>query len=268
MTSIRFRSPVEVDLLRFGQPKPPGLPRTATFRITKRSNDPEPLGPGGKHKAIDIGNLDCGAPIVAMAPGTAHRTEDEAKKKGAKTNALGIIIDHGSGVTSEYWHFESFLVADGKKVKAGDRIGKVGNTGISGGCHCHIEVKVNGARRDPEPHAFGKTLELPGRSRGTATMPLTFKAADFRPITNRRYLTDIDARFREAPHTRAKIIKTFPGNTKVIPSGVVKGEAIAGGSPRQGFRPTDWLEVRMKVGGNVVLGYFHASVLTNQESVE
>ncbi len=264
MTRIAFRSPVEVRLLLQGQPKPPGLPLTATFRIIRRAKDPEKLGPGGKHMAIDIGNFDCGAPIVAMAPGTAHRTEDEAKKKGAETNALGIIIDHGSGVTTEYWHFQSFLVADGTRVKAGDRIGRVGDTGIADGCHCHIELKVNGRHRDPEPQALGKTLELSGRSKGTA-MPLTFKATDYRAITNRRFVTDKKARFREAPNTRSRILKTFPSNIKVIPSGVVKGEAIAGGAPRQGLRATDWLEARMKVGTNVVLGYFHASVLTNKE---
>jgi murein DD-endopeptidase MepM/ murein hydrolase activator NlpD len=277
MTKIAFRSPVEVPLLRFGQPKPPGLPLNATFRVTKRSQDPDPGGPGGKHLAIDIGNFDCGAPIVAMAPGTAHRAHDEAKADGAATNALGVRISHGSGVVTEYWHFSSFVVLDGAKVKAGDRIGRVGKTGNADACHCHIELKVNNVRKDPEAIAFGATLTVSGRAgagRGSSTaaggskVPLTFKAADYRPITNRKFVTDIKANFRAAPNTAGRIIKQFPGNKKVIPSGVVKGQAITGGSPRTGFKPTDWFEARMKVGTKVELGYFHCSVLTDQEPVE
>jgi hypothetical protein len=99
-------------------------------------------------------------------------------------------------------------------------------------------------------------------------VPLTFKATDYRPITNRKFVTDIKANFRAAPNTGGRIIKQFPGNRKVIPSGVVKGQAITGGSPRTGFKPTDWFEARMKIGTRVELGYFHCSVLTDQEPVE
>jgi len=99
-------------------------------------------------------------------------------------------------------------------------------------------------------------------------MALRFKATDFRSITNRRYVTDIKANFRAAPNTGSAVIKQFPGNTSVIPSGVVKGQAIQGGSPRKAFVPTDWLEARMKVGTNFELGYFHSSVLTGETRVE
>jgi murein DD-endopeptidase MepM/ murein hydrolase activator NlpD len=277
MANIAFRSPVTVPLLRQNQAKPePPDPRAHdTFRITKRANEAEPTGPGGKHMAIDIGNFRCSDPIVAMAGGIARRTHDEAKKFGAKTDALGVIVDHGSGVTSEYWHLKSFIAKDGARVEAGAAVGLVGKTGRAEFCHCHIEIKVKGVRRDPEPFAFGKTLSVGGTSRagiaalpGGHDMPLSFKASDYRPITNRKYLTDLKARFRSAPNTRAVVIKTFPGNTTVIPSGVVKGESVPGGMPRAGFKPTDWFEARMKVGTTFQLGYFHASVLTRQTKVE
>ncbi|MGZ8512637.1 MAG: peptidoglycan DD-metalloendopeptidase family protein [Candidatus Limnocylindria bacterium] len=275
MAKIAFRSPVTVPLLRFGTPKPlPPDPRAfETFRVTKRSRDPDPGGPGGKHLAVDIGNFRCGDPIVAMAPGKAHRAHDEAKADGAPSNALGIRIDHGSGVVTEYWHFDAFLVRDVATVSAGDPIGVVGTTGNVDGCHCHIELKVKTARQDPEPFLFGKTLTVPRRAStaaapGGGAMPLVFKATSYRPLTNRRYVTDIKANFRAAPNTGSRIIKQFPGNTPVIPSGVVTGQAIQGGSPRQGFVPTDWLEARMKVGTNVELGYFHSSVLTGESHIE
>jgi len=277
MATIAFRSPVNVPLLRFGarKPKPPDPAAHDTFRVTKRSKDPEASGPGGKHMAIDIGNFRCGDPVVAMAPGKARPATDQAKGDGAPTNAIGVIIDHGSGVITEYWHFQSGIKA-AKRVEAGDRIGLVGETGNADGCHCHIELKIDGVRVDPEPFAFGKALTVAGGSRrgavsavpGGADMPLSFKAADYRPITNRKYVTDIKANFRAAPNTGAAIIKTFSGDTKVIPSGVVKGQAVKGGMPRTGFGPTDWFEARMKVGTTVHLGYFHASVLTRESRVE
>jgi murein DD-endopeptidase MepM/ murein hydrolase activator NlpD len=269
MSIVAFRSPVEVPLLRKGQRKPPGLPPAATFRVTTEFGDPEHGSPGVTHKGMDIGNLDCGAPIVAMAPGRALLVEDDAKKHGFKTNGLGVLIEHDvAGVTTEYWHFSKRLVGHKTRVKAGQRIGLVGDTGKADGCHCHIELKVNGRNRDPEPHAFGEPLDLnPSAPRGTK-MPLQFKAADYRPLTNRKYTTDKNAKFREAPNLRAKVIKMFPGNVQVIPSGVVKGDAVAGGFPRTGLGATDWLEARMKVDNNIVLGYFHASVLTNQQKVE
>lgn len=276
MTKIAFRSPVDRPLLRFGTPKPePPDPRAHdTYRVTKRSSDPDPGGPGGKHLAIDIGNFRCGDPILAMAPGRARHAEDEAKADGAPTNAIGVVVNHGSGVVTEYWHLSKRSVGDGVDVVAGQRIGLVGDTGNVDGCHCHIELKVNGKRRDPEPFAFGKTLEIarspapPAPTPGDGDMALTFKAADYRVITNRRFKTDIAANFRAAPNTGAAIIKQFPGNTVVIPSGVVKGQTVHQAPARTGFAANDWFETRMKVGTKVQLGYFHASVLTGQSPVE
>ena len=277
MATIAFRSPVTVPLLRFGAPKPvPPDPRAHdTFRITKRSRDPDPGGPGGKHLAIDFGNFRCGDPIVAMAPGKARRAHDAAKADGAPTNALGIIIDHGSGVHTEYWHLSAFKVADGADVVAGTVIGLVGMTGNADGCHCHLELKIDGVRVDPEPHAFGRSLQVGPATRrvvavtpGGTDMALAFRAADYRPITNRKFLTDISANFRAAPNTGAAVLKKFPGNTTVIPSGVVKGQTVNQAAPRAGFVANEWFEARMPVGTKVLLGYFHASVLTAQTPVE
>lgn len=278
MASIAFRSPVKVPLLRFGTPKPePPDPRAHdTFRVTKRSKDADAGGPGGKHLAIDIGNFRCGDPVVAMAPGKAKRAHDQAKADGAPTNALGVIIDHGFDVLTEYWHLSAFKVADGADVVAGATIGLVGITGNADGCHCHIELKIAGKRIDPEPHAFGKPLEVGTATRGVLgvapggsdDMAIAFKTTDYRPITNRRFLTDISANFRAGPNTGAPVLKRFPGNTTVIPSGVVKGQAVSQGAPRAGFTSNEWFEARMTVGAKVLLGYFHASVLTAQTPIE
>lgn len=152
---IRFRSPTTTPLHPFGADVPVG-----TFRVTQRFDDPDFFYRDGRtHGAVDIGNRQCGAPIVAMAPGTASRIKDNATALGAKTDALGIRIDHGQGVSTEYWHLASWGVASGSKVNAGQVIGWLGSTGLGNVCHTHIEMKVDGQRIDPEPYMFGAVFD-------------------------------------------------------------------------------------------------------------
>ncbi len=60
-----------------------------------------------------------------------------------------IIIDHGWGVYTGYWHQSNMLVEPGEFVTAGQRIGTVGSTGLSTAAHLHWEMRVNGVRVDP-----------------------------------------------------------------------------------------------------------------------
>ena len=60
-----------------------------------------------------------------------------------------IIIDHGFGYSSIYAHLDGFNVRKGQKVKRGDVIGYVGNTGTSVAPHLHYEIKLNGVNVDP-----------------------------------------------------------------------------------------------------------------------
>ncbi|MEN3124101.1 M23 family metallopeptidase [Janibacter sp. LM] len=74
-----------------------------------------------------------------------------------------VIIDHGGGVTTRYAHMSSFNVEVGQKVKAGERIGAVGNTGQSSGAHLHLEVRVREQAVDPLPWLKDKGLDLIGK---------------------------------------------------------------------------------------------------------
>jgi len=65
-----------------------------------------------------------------------------------------IIIDHGFGYQTVYAHLDGFNVKVGQKVKRGDVIGFVGNTGLSTAPHLHYEVKVNGRYVDPAMYYF------------------------------------------------------------------------------------------------------------------
>jgi hypothetical protein len=73
-------------------------------------------------------------------------------KRGFGNN---VIIDHGFGYTSTYAHLSSFNnLKVGQKVKRGDIIGYVGNTGISSSNHLHYEIKLNGVYVDPVNYFF------------------------------------------------------------------------------------------------------------------
>jgi murein DD-endopeptidase MepM/ murein hydrolase activator NlpD len=65
-----------------------------------------------------------------------------------------IVIDHGYGISSLYAHLLKFNVKKGTKVKRGQVIGSVGNTGLSAGPHLHYEVHVNGKEVDPTSYFF------------------------------------------------------------------------------------------------------------------
>ena len=94
-----------------------------------------------------------------------HKGIDLVAKRGAKIKATGIgvvirarysmgygkcvKIDHGYGYVSVYAHMSKIKVKKGQKVKHGDLIGLVGNTGRSTGPHLHYEVWLNGKAVDP-----------------------------------------------------------------------------------------------------------------------
>lgn len=60
-----------------------------------------------------------------------------------------IVVDHGYGYETLYAHLEKFNVKKGQKVKRGDVIGFVGNTGMSTAPHLHYEVHKNYKRMNP-----------------------------------------------------------------------------------------------------------------------
>lgn len=94
------------------------------------------------HEGIDIANR-YGADIVAPADGIV-------KFAGVKPGyGKIVIIDHANGIETRYAHNSKIDVKVGERVKRGQTIAAVGNTGHSTGPHCHYEVHANGLPVDP-----------------------------------------------------------------------------------------------------------------------
>jgi murein DD-endopeptidase MepM/ murein hydrolase activator NlpD len=94
------------------------------------------------HSGLDISNKP-GTEIIATADGKISY----AARKALLGNLINI--DHGYGRVTRYGHLEKILVKPGQRVKRGDIIGLMGNTGQSTGPHLHYEVRINGAPIDP-----------------------------------------------------------------------------------------------------------------------
>jgi murein DD-endopeptidase MepM/ murein hydrolase activator NlpD len=95
------------------------------------------------HTGIDF-TSPIGTEIYATGNGTIEKVEYNGRGYGNN-----VTIDHGYGYETLYGHMSRFNVRPGQRVKRGDIIGYVGNTGSSTGPHVHYEVIKNGQKIDP-----------------------------------------------------------------------------------------------------------------------
>jgi murein DD-endopeptidase MepM/ murein hydrolase activator NlpD len=96
------------------------------------------------HEGMDIANVN-GTPIYAPARGRVALA-----KTGYVARGGAVIIDHGWGVHSGYWHMDEVLVHPGQMVEAGQLIGRMGAQGMVTGPHLHWEVHVGMISTDPQ----------------------------------------------------------------------------------------------------------------------
>ena len=100
------------------------------------------------HTGIDF-SASIGTPIYATADGVIEKVKVHFSGYGKQ-----IMIDHGYGYTTRYAHMHEFAVKEGEKVKRGQVIGYVGNTGTSTAPHLHYEVHKNGKKINPVHYFF------------------------------------------------------------------------------------------------------------------
>lgn len=99
------------------------------------------------HEGMDFTGT-IGTPIYATGDGEIITAENE-RGYGKK-----IVIDHGYGYRTVYAHLSAYNVKKRQKVKRGEVIGFLGNTGKSTGPHLHYEVRKNNRTLDPVNYYF------------------------------------------------------------------------------------------------------------------
>jgi murein DD-endopeptidase MepM/ murein hydrolase activator NlpD len=94
------------------------------------------------HEGQDFA-VPAGVPVLATADGVVALAEPLHVRGNA------VILNHGGGVYTGYWHLTEIKVVTGQKVKQGDVLGISGNTGLSTGAHVHWEMRIYGIAVDP-----------------------------------------------------------------------------------------------------------------------
>jgi murein DD-endopeptidase MepM/ murein hydrolase activator NlpD len=102
---------------------------------------------------VRFGKLHAGIDLAAPE-GTAYKAVHAGEVTAAGYDGgygYAITVKQDDGIEVIYAHSRRLLVQKGDKVKAGQVIGEVGNTGYSYGTHLHLETHVHGAPTDPIP---------------------------------------------------------------------------------------------------------------------
>ena len=113
-------------------------------------------------RVLSMNDVMRGVPVVAVADGEVLRGRDGVEDHLVRTEAdraevanrecgNGVILRHADGVETQYCHLKkgSIAVRPGQKLRAGDRIGDVGASGLAQFPHVHLTVRVNGEEVDP-----------------------------------------------------------------------------------------------------------------------
>lgn len=139
------------------------LNRKSRVLETQPNRVTNPFGNG--HSGVDLGWQDTQTDgILAHSPGTVVFCQTgHGNNKGSTGNASYgncVKVKHPNGWYTLYAHLSGVCVAYGQQVQAGQRIGKMGNTGNSYGSHLHFEVRNrNDVCVDPAPYL---AADLPG----------------------------------------------------------------------------------------------------------
>lgn len=100
------------------------------------------------HTGMDF-SAERGTEIYATGNGTVIHVEKSRRGYGNH-----VVIDHGYGYQTLYAHMSNFNVRRGEKVRRGQVIGYIGNTGTSVAPHLHYEVHKNGEKVNPINYYF------------------------------------------------------------------------------------------------------------------
>ncbi len=122
-----FRAPVEE-------------PAHGTGFGLKRIINGDPRAP---HTGVDF-SVPAGTPVHAANAGLVALAEEHF------FGGRSLVLDHGEGLYTMYFHLQESLVQPGQRVEQGEVIGRVGSTGRATGPHLHWGVRLYGARINPD----------------------------------------------------------------------------------------------------------------------
>lgn len=125
--------------------KPFAAPLGDVGRVSSGFGQPRTYTEGGKvayHYGTDY-PAPVGTPVLAVNDGTVVMAGKYPVRGGL------VVIDHGAGVVSLYFHQSKVIAKVGQKVTRGQKIGEVGSTGLSAGPHLHLEMRVRGEGTQP-----------------------------------------------------------------------------------------------------------------------
>ena len=142
---LAFDSPAGAVLRRNKNPSLPFFTVAPTSGVVSSRYGMRALGSKKSarlHSGIDV-NTQRGTPVVASGAGKVVFVGRKA--------AYGKIveIDHGNGVLTRYAHLDTYSVASGTSIRAGQQLGRAGRTGRTTGVNLHFEVLVDGNHKDP-----------------------------------------------------------------------------------------------------------------------
>lgn len=164
-------------LLQFYVDRDPG-PGISDYRCGNQTYDTHR---GTDFRVATLKDLEAGIEVVAAAAGTVRGVRDEMPdidvmelgRDKVKGRAAGntVVIDHGGGWSTSYWHMKrgSIAVRPGERVEAGQRLGLVGLSGDTNFPHLHLELRLNNTTViDPFSGTGQQTACQPGGQGGSA----------------------------------------------------------------------------------------------------
>lgn len=135
---------------------PKGLPLAGELKISSEFG--LRLNPfGGRNYEIHDG-LDFSGPVGEPILATAEGVVIQAENGGGY--GLHVRLDHGFGYETLYGHMSDIQVKIGDRVKRGDIIGYLGNTGRSSGPHLHYSIYRHGEAVNPRYYLKLRDAEL------------------------------------------------------------------------------------------------------------
>jgi murein DD-endopeptidase MepM/ murein hydrolase activator NlpD len=111
---------------------------TSTFGEWRTFND----GGHSQHLGLDLFARE-GSKVAAVGAGTVALVRETFLAGNV------VVLVHGGGVATAYFHLSKVSVKQGDEVAAGDEIGLAGHTGRTTGPHLHLSVRVSGGFVDP-----------------------------------------------------------------------------------------------------------------------